>query len=154
MNDNLNTFVEEETESGEFEREGEVIETVEFNLTAPKAGTVITCKDPEGYDQSPIPEIVSASPNYDIEKVTVNGIERPAIYWRAYNTLVYYDDVCVEPNETYTVFGKVKAAPGYIFNDPVELIINGEEVSSEEVEDYSLEGDSFTFYFDIKATGK
>ena len=51
----------------------------------------------------------------------------------------------------YTVFGRVKAAPGYVFNDPVTLIINNEEVSSEEVEDYSMEGDSFAFYFDVRA---
>ena len=69
MNENLNSL----TESGEFEREGKVIETVEFTLTAPKAGTEIICKDPESSDQFPIPQIVSSSPNYDIEKVTVNG---------------------------------------------------------------------------------
>ena len=146
MNEDLNNIVEEETESGEYERTGEVIETVEFDLVAPKEGTIITCKDPSGLDQSPIPEISSNSDKYSID-VT----ERPEIYWRKYSTLEYYSDEKIKAGETYTVFGKVKAAPGYIFNDPVELLINGEEVSSEEIEDYSLEGDSFTFYFDIEA---
>ena len=146
MNEDLNNVVEEETESGEYERTGEIIETVEFNLAAPKEGTVITCKDPSGLDQSPIPEISSNSDKYSID-VT----ERPEIYWRKYSTLEYYSDEKIKAGETYTVFGKVKAAPGYIFNDPVELLINGEEVSSQEIEDYSLEGDSFTFYFDIEA---
>ena len=146
MNEDLNNIVEEETESGEYERTGEIIETVEFNLAAPKEGTVITCKDPSGFDQSPIPEISSNSDKYSID-VT----ERPEIYWRKYSTLEYYSDEKIKAGETYTVFGKVKAAPGYIFNDPVELLINGEEVSSQEIEDYSLEGDSFTFYFDIEA---
>ena len=146
MNEDLNNIVEEETESGEYERTGEIIETVEFNLAAPKEGTVITCKDPSGLDQSPIPEISSNSDKYNID-VT----ERPEIYWRKYSTLEYYSDEKIKAGETYTVFGKVKAAPGYIFNDPVELLINGEEVSSQEIEDYSLEGDSFTFYFDIEA---
>ena len=59
-------------------------------------------------------------------------------------------DVRFEKGNTYTVFGKVKACPGYRFNDPVELIINGEEVPMEQVEDYSFEGDSFTFYSDIR----
>ena len=146
MNEDLNNIVEEETESGEYERTGEIIETVEFNLAAPKEGTVITCKDPSGFDQSPIPEISSNSDKYNID-VT----ERPEIYWRKYSTLEYYSDEKIKAGETYTVFGKVKAALGYIFNDPVELLINGEEVSSQEIEDYSLEGDSFTFYFDIEA---
>ena len=146
MNEDLNNIVEEETESGEYERTGEIIETVEFDLVAPKEGTVITCKDPSGLDQSPIPEISSNSDKYSID-VT----ERPEIYWRKYSTLEYYSDEKIKAGETYTVFGKVKAAPGYIFNDPVELLINGEEVSSQEIEDYSLEGDSFTFYFDIEA---
>jgi hypothetical protein len=146
MNEDLNNVVEEETGSGEYERTGEVIETVEFDLVAPKEGTVITCKDPSGLDQSPIPEISSNSDKYSID-VT----ERPEIYWRKYSTLEYYSDEKIKAGETYTVFGKVKAAPGYIFNDPVELLINGEEVSSQEIEDYSLEGDSFTFYFDIEA---
>ena len=146
MNEDLNNIVEEETESGEYERTGEIIETVEFDLAAPKEGTVITCKDPSGLDQSPIPEISSNSDKYSID-VT----ERPEIYWRKYSTLEYYSDEKIKAGETYTVFGKVKAAPGFIFNDPVELLINGEEVSSQEIEDYSLEGDSFTFYFDIEA---
>ena len=146
MNEDLNNIVEEETESGEYERTGEIIETVEFDLVAPKEGTVITCKDPSGFDQSPIPEISSNSDKYNID-VT----ERPEIYWRKYSTLEYYSDEKIKAGDTYTVFGKVKAAPGYIFNDPVELLINGEEISSEEIEDYSLEGDSFTFYFDIEA---
>ena len=146
MNEDLNNVVEEETESGEYERTGEIIETVEFDLAAPKEGTVITCKDPSGLDQSPIPEISSNSDKYSID-VT----ERPEIYWRKYSTLEYYSDEKIKAGDTYTVFGKVKAAPGFIFNDPVELLINGEEVSSQEIEDYSLEGDSFTFYFDIEA---
>ena len=148
MNEDLKTITEE---SGEFERTGEVIETVEFTITAPKAGTIVTCKDPEGFDQTPIPEVTSADPNYFINKVTVNGVEREEVYWRAYNTLEYYSDVCMKADETYTVFGRVKSKPGYIFNDPVTLIINGEEVPDEEIEDYTLEGDSFTFYCDIKA---
>ena len=146
MNEDLNNIVEEETESGEYERTGEIIETVEFDLVAPKEGTVITCKDPSGFDQSPIPEISS-----DSDKYSIDVTERPEIYWRKYSTLEYYSDEKIKAGETYTVFGKVKAAPGYIFNDPVELLINGEEVSSQEIEDYSLEGDSFTFYFDIEA---
>lgn len=134
----------------EFERTGEVLETVEFTLTAPMAGTLITCKDADGFDQLPVPEITSECDKYFIDKTVVNGIERTEAYWKTYNTLEYYSDVKFEAGKTYTVFGKVKAKPGYIFNDPVTLIINGEEVPSEEVEDYSLEGDSFTFYYDLK----
>jgi len=133
------------------ERSGELIETVKFILTPPKAGTRITCSDPEGFDQSPVPEIFSKNENYDIDTINVSGKKRKEIYFKRYSTLEMYADETVKKGETYTVFGKVKAKPGYIFNDPVELIINGEEVSSEEVEDYSLEGDSFTFYFDIQA---
>ena len=130
---------------------GELIETVEFILTPPKAGTRITCSDPEGFDQSPVPEIFSENKNYDIDTIISGGKKRKEIYFKRYSTLEMYADETVKKGETYTVFGKVKAKPGYIFNDPVELLINGEEVSSEEVEDYSLEGDSFTFYFDIQA---
>ena len=52
----------------------EVIETVELTILQPKTGTLITCKDPYGYDQSPVPEIVSGSENYSIDTVCVNGI--------------------------------------------------------------------------------
>ncbi|MBR0475072.1 MAG: hypothetical protein IJJ19_08730 [Erysipelotrichaceae bacterium] len=134
----------------EYERTDEVLETVEFTLTAPKAGTFITCKDADGFDQLPVPEITSECDKYFIDKTVVNGIERTEAYWKTYNTLEYYSDVKFEAGKSYTVFGKVKAKPGYVFNDPVTLIINGEEVPSEEVEDYSLEGDSFTFYYDLK----
>ena len=151
MSEDRNTIMEEPVEAGEYERTGEVIETVEFTLTAPKEGTLVTGSDPEGFDQTPVPEIKSGSPNYFIDKVTVNGIEREEVYWREYSTLLYYSDVCMKAGETYTVFGRVKAKPGYIFNDPVTLIINGEEVPGEGIEDYTLEGDSFTFYCDITA---
>lgn len=149
MKEELNTT--EETVLEGYERSGEVLETVELTVIAPAAGTFITCKDPSGLDQSPVPEIVPVSDKYYIDTVTVNGVERPEAYWKTYNTLEYYSDVRFETGKTYTVFAKVKAAPGYFFNDPVDLIVNGEEVSSEEVEDYSLEGDSFVFYFDIEA---
>ena len=151
MNKDLKNLNEESTESGEFERTGELIETVKFKITAPKAGTIITCNDPSGFDQLPIPEIVSLGDNYDIDTISINGVKRKEAYWKKYSTLEFYADEKMSEGETYTVFGKVKACPGYIFNDPVDLIINDEEVSSLEVEDYSLEGDSFTFYFDIKA---
>ncbi len=150
MNEDLKNINEENNESGQFELTGEVLETVEFTLAPPAGGTHVTCKDPDGLDQRPIPSITSEDERYAIDKVTVNGIQRDEIYWREYSTLVYYSDVKMKKGETYTVFGKVKAAPGYIFNDPATLIINGEEVSPMEIEDYSLEGDSFTFYFDIK----
>lgn len=133
------------------EQEPEVLETVEFTILPPSAGTLVTCKDPEGFDQSPVPEIVSSSDAYCIDSITVNGVTRPEAYWKTYNTLEYYSDIRFEAGNSYTVFGRVKAAPGYVFNDPVTLIINNEEVSSEEVEDYSMEGDSFTFYFDVRA---
>ena len=133
------------------EQEPEVLETVEFTIQPPSAGTLVTCKDPEGFDQSPVPEIVSSSDAYCIDSITVNGVTRPEAYWKTYSTLVYYSDIKFEAGETYTVYAKVKAAPGYVFNDPVTLIVNEEEVPSEEVEDYSLEGDSFTFYFDVRA---
>ena len=133
------------------EQDPEVLETVEFTILPPSAGTLVTCKDPEGFDQSPVPEIVSSSDAYFIDSITVNGVTRPEAYWKTYSTLVYYSDIKFEAGETYTVFAKVKAAPGYVFNDPVTLIINNEEVPFEEVEDYSLEGDSFTFYFDVRA---
>ena len=133
------------------EQEPEVLETVEFTILPPSAGTLVTCKDPEGFDQSPVPEIVSSSDAYCIDSITVIGITRPEAYWKTYSTLVYYSDIKFEAGETYTVFARVKAAPGYVFNDPVTLIVNEEEVPSEEVEDYSLEGDSFTFYFDVRA---
>lgn len=141
---------EEFIEAGEYERTGEILETVELTITIPEAGTRITCKDPSGLDQSPVPEIIPASDQYAIAEVSENGVERKEAYWKTYNTLVYYSDVTFEAGKSYTVFGRVQASPGYIFNDPVTLIINGEEVPSEQVEDYSLEGDSFTFYFDIE----
>lgn len=127
----------------------EIIETVELTITVPEAGTRIACSDPSGFDQTPVPEIISKSDHYDIDTVSDNGTERPEAYWKTYNTLEYYSDVTFEKGSSYTVFGRVKACPGYRFNDPVTLIINGEEVPMEEVEDYSLEGDSFTFYFDL-----
>ncbi len=145
MNEELRETLEDTEESEEYERSGEVLETVELTIAVPEAGTLIACKDPSGIDQTPVPEIISKSDHYDIERT--NG--RPEAYWKTYNTLEYYSDIRFEAGKSYTVFGKVKAGPGYIFNDPVTLIINGEEVPSEEVEDYSLEGDSFTFYFDI-----
>ena len=145
----LDAFTHDNSEPGEYERTGEVIERVEFTLEVPQAATVISCKDPEGFDQTPVPVLTPASENYGIATITVNGVERPEAYWREYSTLIYYDNIKMEAGKTYSVFGKVKAAPGYIFNDPVELYINGEEVYSEEIEDYSLEGDSFTFYFDV-----
>ena len=134
----------------EDQNEKEVIETVELTILQPKTGTLITCRDPYGYDQSPVPEIVSGSENYSIDTVCVNGALRPEAYYKTYNTLVYYSDVRIQSGKTYTVFGKVKAAPGYMFNDPVDLFVNGEELSPEVVEDYSLESDSFTFYYDLK----
>ncbi len=54
----------------------------------------------------------------------------------------------MKKGEKYTVFGRIKAKPGYVFYDPVTLIINGEELSSE-IEDYTLENDSFCFYYNI-----
>lgn len=151
MIEKLKALIEDDGDSEGYERTGEVLEKVELTIIAPEAGTPITCSDPSGIDQSPIPEVISHSDNYHIDTVFVDGEERPEAYWKTYNTLVYYSDVSFEAGESYTVFGKVKAAPGYVFNDPVELIINGEEVPSEQVEDYSFEGDSFTFYFDIEA---
>ncbi len=151
MNEDRTTIMEEPVEAGEHERTSEVIKTVEFTLTAPKDGTLVTCSDPEGFDQTPVPEIQSCNPNYFIDKVTVNGVEREEVYWRGYNTLLYYSDISMKAGKTYTVFARVKSKPEYIFNDPVTLIINGEEVPSEEIEDYTLEGDSFTFYCDITA---
>jgi len=130
--------------------EKEVIETVKLTIVPPAAGTLVTCKDPYGYDQSPIPEIISKDDIYFIDTVCVGGTLRPEAYYKTYNTLVYYSDVRFEPGKTYMVFGKVKCAPGYMFNDPVDLIVNGEELSPEVVEDYSLEGDSFTFYYDLE----
>lgn len=143
-------ITEYNTVSEECEDNMEIVDTVKLTINAPKAGTLITCSDPSGFDQTPVPEIVSESDHYDIDTLDVNGTERPEAYWKTYNTLEYYSGVRVETGSSYTVFGKVKASPGYRFNDPVELIINGEEVPMEQVEDYSLEGDSFTFYSDIR----
>ncbi|MBQ6477764.1 MAG: hypothetical protein IJI44_00195 [Erysipelotrichaceae bacterium] len=142
---------EENMKSGEFKLSGIVIETVTLTVNAPKGDTLVTCKDPSGFDQFPIPEAFSTDDRYAIARITVDGVERDEVYWREYSTLVYYSDVRMKTGDTYTVFGRLKAAPGYIFTDPVNLIINGEEVSPEVIEDYTLEGDSFTFYFDIKA---
>lgn len=128
----------------------QVIETVELTIVPPKAGTLISCKDPDGYDQTPVPEIISGSDIYHIDTITINGTQRQEAYYKKYSTLEYYDEE-VEAGNTYTVCGKVKSKPGYIFYDPVNLIVNGEELSSQEVEDYSLEQDCFTFYFDIEA---
>ena len=149
MNEDLKEAMEDHAENEEYERSGEILETVELTVAVPQAGTLITCSDPSGIDQTPVPEIISGSDHYDIERIRINGSERPEAYWKTYNTLEYYSDVRFEAGKSYTVFGKVKACPGYIFNDPVNLIVNGEEVPSEQVEDYSLEGDSFTFYSDI-----
>ena len=142
-------MTEYNTVSEECEDSTEIVETVKLTIIAPKAGTLITCSDPSGFDQTPVPEIISKSDHYDIDTINVNGTERPEAYWKTYNTLEYYSDVTFGKGNSYTVFGKVKAVPGYSFNDPVDLIINGEEVPMEQVEDYSFEGDSFTFYFDI-----
>lgn len=147
MKEELTEIIEND---GEFERTGEVLETVELTVIAPKAGTKITCEDPSGIDQTPVPEIISDSDKYFLDHSNENGTGRLEAYWKTYSTLEYYSDETFESGKSYTVFGKVKASPGYIFNDPVNLIINGIEVPSEEVEDYSLEGDSFTFYFDIE----
>ena len=141
-----------ETENMEINERGEIIiETVELNIVEPKAGTVVTGNDPSGFDQSPIPCVTAKSDEYAIGKVNVEGIERDEVYWRDYATLVFYSDVKLEEGKTYNVFGRVQAKPGYVFYDPVNLIVNGEEVSPQEVEDYTLEGDSFCFYCDIKA---
>lgn len=141
MNDNLKNNVEE----------NEVIETVELTITPLKEGTIISLSDPSGFDQSPVPEIISLSDNYYIDTVRDNDSERLEAYWKTYNTLEFYNNEKVIAGNAYTVFGKVKAKPGYIFYDPVNLIINGQEVSSLQVEDYSLELDSFYFYFDVEA---
>ena len=132
------------------ERGDKIIETVELSITQPKAGTVVTGEDPSGFDQTPIPCVTVKSDRYAIGKVNVNGIERDEVYWKDYATLVLYSDVKLEEGKTYNVFGRVQAKPGYVFYDPVNLIVNGEEVSPLEIEDYSLEGDSFCFYCDIK----
>lgn len=150
MLEELKEIIEDDADSEESEDNLETLETVELTIIVPEAGTLITCSDPDGFDQAPVPEIVSESDHYDIERINVNGTQRPEAYWKTYNTLEYYSDVRFEKGNTYTVFGKVKACPGYRFNDPVELIINGEEVPMEQVEDYSFEGDSFTFYSDIR----
>ena len=150
MLEELKEIIEDDADSEESEDKLETLETVELTIIVPEAGTLITCSDPDGFDQMPVHEIISKSDHYDIEKINVNGTERPEAYWKTYNTLEYYSGVRVETGSSYTVFGKVKASPGYRFNDPVELIINGEEVPMEQVEDYSLEGDSFTFYSDIR----
>ena len=149
MLEELKEIIEDHADSEESEDNCEILETVELTIIVPEAGTLITCNDPSGFDQTPVPEVVSKSDHYDIDTINVNGTERPEAYWKTYNTLEYYSDIRVETGSSYTVFGKVKAAPGYSFNDPVELIINGEEVPMEQVEDYSLEADSFTFYFDL-----
>ena len=146
---NLDRNTAEEMEVNE--RGDKIIERVELTIAEPKAGTLITGKDPSGLDQTPIPCVTSKSSHYGIAKIVTDGRERDEVYWKDYATLVYYSDVKLEEGETYNVFGRVQAGPGYVFNDPVELIVNGEEVSSEEVEDYSLEGDSFCFYCDIHA---
>lgn len=150
MKEELNEMIEDDADSEESEDNLEPLETVELTIIVPEAGTLITCSDPDGFDQMPVPEIISKSDHYDIDTINVNETERQEAYWKTYNTLEYYSDVTFEKGNSYTVFGKVKAAPGYSFNDPVELIINGEEVPMEQVEDYSLEGDSFTFYSDIR----
>ncbi len=149
MKEELNEMIEDMIDSEEYEDTRQTLETVELTIIAPKAGTLITCNDPSGFDQTPVPEVVSKSDHYDIDTINVNGAERQEAYWKTYNTLEYYSDVTFEKGNSYTVFGKVKAAPGYSFNDPVELIINGEEIPMEQVEDYSFEGDSFTFYFNL-----
>ena len=149
MNDELNCKDTEITDSEE--RNGTVIETVELTISRPKVGTLIKCSDHSGFDQTPVPEITPLSDIYFIDRITVDGVEREEAYWKTYSTLEFYKDEKMKKGEKYTVFAKVKACPGYIFYDPVNLYVNGDLLSSEEVEDYTYEGDSFCFYYDIEA---
>ena len=43
------------------EQDPEVLETVEFTILPPSAGTLVSCSDPEGFDQTPVPEVISHS---------------------------------------------------------------------------------------------
>ena len=128
--------------------EKEVIETVELTIENPVAGTKVKCNDESGFDQTPVPIVVSLSDKYAVAQT----MGRDDVYWRDYATLVYYNDVEFKEGETYNVYGRIKAAPGVTFNDPVTLIVNGEENMSYMTEDYSMEADEFVFYADVIAT--
>ena len=142
---------QEENKNIEYDDKGNIIiDTVELTIKKPKAGTLITGKDSSGFDQLPIPEVICDSENYFIGILNNEGKQRPEVYWKDYATLVFYSDIKMEIGKSYTVFGRVQAKPGYVFYDPVNVIVNGEELSIEEVEDYTLEGDSFCFYYDLK----
>lgn len=123
--------------------ENELIETVELTIENPIAGTKVKCDDDStGYNQTPVPEVVSLSDKYAVVEA----------YWRDYATLTYYNDVEFKEGETYNVYGRIKAAPGVAFYDPITLIVNGEENMSDVTEDYTLEYDEFVFYADVVAT--
>ena len=126
-----------------------VIEDVEITIRRPEAGTVITCKDPQGLDQTPVPEVISESDKYSIGKISVNGEERDEVFFKDYALLIYYSDLKVEEDKPVTVFGRIVASPGYIFYDPVNLFVNGEEQPMDATEDYSLESNEFYFYVNI-----
>lgn len=129
----------------------EIVEDVELTISNPAAGTVIRVSDPDGLDQTPVPVVVSNSDKYSIGKINVGGIQRDEVFWKDYATLVYYPDETMEEGKTYTVCGKIKANEGYVFYDPVNLIVNGEEQPIDATEDYSLEHDEFVFYYDVEA---
>ncbi|MBR4485641.1 MAG: hypothetical protein IKO97_10575 [Erysipelotrichaceae bacterium] len=132
-----------------------VIETVELTIANPKVGTIINCSDPaNGEDQKPVPVVTVGSDLYSVAKVTFDNDERDQVYWRDYATLCYYDDVIVEKDKKYTVFGKIIAAEGYRFYDPINLIVNGEELFPDATEDYSLAGDEFCFYADVDSASE
>jgi len=129
--------------------ETEVIENIELTIKRPENGTLIKCKDPNGLDQTPVPIVIPESDKYSVGRITVNGEEREEVFWKDYATLVYYSDVRIEEGKPYTVFGRIVASPGYTFNDPVTLVVNGVEQSLYATEDYSLELNEFFFYADI-----
>ena len=131
-------------------KEKEVIETVELTITNPVVGTKITCSDESsGLDQKPIPEVIPLSDKYSVGSIDVDGKKRAEVFWKDYATLIYYSDLKIEEGKQYNVFGRIVAAPGYTFYDPINLIVNGVEQPIDATEDYSLESDQFYFYVDV-----
>ena len=125
-----------------------------MTIEKPLAGTQVTCTAADGFDQLPVPTVTPAEPaKYIVGKKAKEGLEREDAYWRDFGTLNYYSDVTMEEGKSYTVYAGIRAPFGYIFAGDFSLIVNGEPVSSNLIEDVALGDDSFYFYYDIETEG-
>ena len=132
----------------------ETVSAVKLTIEKPLAGTQVTCTAADGFDQSPVPTVTPAEPaKYIVGKKAKEGLEREDAYWRDFGTLNYYSDVTMEEGKSYTVYAGIRAPFGYIFAGDFSLIVNGEPVSSNLIEDVALGDDSFYFYYDIETEG-